>query len=714
MSRYPIRLCSLALALAALGSSTAIAFNTAAHYDMSGDVMRAEGFGDTAIQVVQVSNWFNDLYEQDTANSYSGHVSWFSSFGDFIGNFLTLFRKENWPQSIVDAAEHLHFDSTDPIDTTAQAEAEWIRLSRATRSLLRQYAASRDAEGILCVMGMSLHAVQDFYSHTNWVEPQGSRPRDGFAGPGWTKIASFGTFPTWFDVPASERAKFNIYSQVPNANPVVTHGAWDQEAGGTTKPLAMQKDSAGRRFYREAYLTAHIATRQWIRAMRTWMADETMWRAAQGFRTTKTAELAHDQNGTILLSWLAGNWNGNTGKRAPKLEIAAGGIHYFEGRGRTSFRKKWEDTIRQMAVRNPALGETPVASSNMFAGTTEYVEMVVEQIAQIDDIDGGDIPLVGENDADWYTRARIGGQGFISCLINGTNTFNLQKPYGSLRFYKSVPKGPRTFEQPLYSLKVRLRTGTGDGAGSDMDLYLQLGSNQRLEFPYGDFDDFERGRNDLYTFPVPNGVGMRELSNLSLVKGGGGGGHAWQMGGIQVIANNVVIYQNDGINRWFDKRDETFALPGYRVPEWSTRDVPIAYELWDDDIGLTFSDDQADICPAKGSQVLRLLYNTDTMKFTGDHSGFGTTTVRGAGDDDRAQIAFRITTFRPVPPPGRFIKPGIRDSILRPPGGAATVKPPVGGSRVGGALGGTLRKPKPSTKPPVKPPPPLIHDSIRP
>lgn len=708
-SNKPVRGGLAAIALSA--AAAAQAFNTAAHYDISHDVFSAEGFSSHAIKAVQASNFFNDLYEQDTSNSYSGHVTWFSSFGDFIGNLLTLFRKENWSQRVVDSAEHLHFDSSDPIDNTAQAEAEWTRLSRATKQMLRFYAGKKDVEGVLCVMGSSLHAVQDFYSHTNWVEPQGSRARDGFSGPGWAKIGTFGTNPTWFDVPAAERNKFNIYSQIPTGGQKVTHGDWDQSPSGTGT-LAMQKDSAGRPHYRDAYITAWFATRQWLRAMKVWMNDDVMWNRARSYVTTNPAALNHDANGAFLLSWLAGNWNGNTGKRAPKVEIAAGGIHYFESRGRTAFRQKFEDTIVHLAHPTPAVSETPVASSGGFGAGVEFVEMVVEHISQIDDIDGGDIPLLGENDADWYTKGDLAGQGFISSLINGTNTYNIQKFYGSLRFYKSVPKGSRTFVQPLYSLKVRLRTGTGDGAGSDMDLYLKLGNGRRLEFPYGDFDDFERGRNDLYTFPVPAGLTMKDLGTLSLVKGGGGGGHAWQMGGIQVVANNRVIYQNDAINRWFDKRDETFPLPGYRVPEWGTRDVPILYELWDDDIALTFSDDQADICPAKGSKVLRLLYNTETMRFTGDAAGFGTTTVRGAGDKDRAQITFRITTLRPVPPPGRFtIRPGALDNVLSPKAGGVVKPPPPGGTRVpgGSVLGGALVKPKPAAKPPAKPPvkPPL-------
>ena len=80
------------------------AFNTGPHFDMTRDAMAAEGFGDVSIRVVQIHNWFNDLYEQDTSNAYSGHVTWFGSFSGFVGNLLTLWRKEDWPDSIVKAA----------------------------------------------------------------------------------------------------------------------------------------------------------------------------------------------------------------------------------------------------------------------------------------------------------------------------------------------------------------------------------------------------------------------------------------------------------------------------------------------------------------------------------------------------------------------------------------------------------------------------------
>jgi len=676
-----------------LAVAPAYAFDTGIHFDITRNAMSLEGFGHTPIQVVQVSNWFNDLYEQDTSNSYSGHVSWFGSFENFVGNLLTLFRKEDWPDSIVKAAEKMHFDSSCPINTTAQADAEWTRLARATKSLIRQCAANNDREGILCVMGMSLHAVQDFYTHSNWVEPRGDRVLRGYSGPGWAATGKYGSHPTWFDVPATDRNKEAIYSQV-LGNPGVGHGDWNSQNSGTG-PLAMNKDSAGRPLNGEAVVTAIFASRQWIQAMRTWLGNEPMWAALRAFSNTHGGDLSHDQTGAFNLSWRVGHWNGNVDLKSSKPDIIRAGISYFEGRSKTAFRRKWEDLVRPLMALNPAVSETPVPRSTAIVAGVDVIQVSINRLSQIDDIDGGDVPYITENDADWFVKSIIDGQVATSCLIDGHNSFTFPNPYGNIRFIKAVPKQRQNI-QPLSLLKVRLRTGTGSGAGSDMDLFLRFGA-RRMEFPYGDFDDFENGRNDLYTFPVPAGYTMRDLSSLALEKRGGG---PWQMGGIEVFANGLSIYANNAVNRWFNASNETFALPSFRVPEYTTRDVPIYLDLWDDDWGITGSDDQADICPGKGSKTLRLLFNPQTLDFTGDVVGRGPTTIRGAGDSDRAEIRFFLSTHKTIAPPGRFtLRPGIRDSVLTPTGG---VKPPPGGGVR--PPGGTIRPPKRGKRPPIKPP----------
>lgn len=691
------RLRLLALGLFSITISNASAFDTGPHFDMTRDAMQSEGFGDVSIKVAQVANWFDDLYEQDTNNAYSGHQTWFGSVSGFVGNLLTLFRKENWPSHIVRSAEKLHFDSSNPMDSTPQAEAEWQRFARATKFVLKNRVAAGDIEGILVVMGMTLHSVQDFYTHSNWVEPQGVRQTNGFSGPGWASRRSYGSHPTWFDVPAAERAKVDVYSRK-QGDPEATHGSWDTPNSGPGKN-GMNKDSAGRRFYREAYVTALIASRQWIQAMRTWIGNESVWNSVKNFANKHGGELDHDQKGAFELSWLVGHWNGNEGVKGGKPEIIKAGISYFEGMGKTTFRKKWEELLPGVQMPNPPAEDTPVPSSRGIVQNSQFIVSLVDRLKQIDDIDGGDVPLITENDADFYSKAMIYNQEFKSALIDGKNSFNFPSPYAPLIFIKQVP-AVRNVSVPVTRLEIRLRTGNVDGAGTDMDLHLLLTNGKRLKFPYGDFDDFERGRNDWYNFPVPNGITVSQLAGMRLLKGGGGSNHEWNLAGMEVRVNGTVALLNENINRWFRARDEVWPIPGVTLPPAGSPDVPIYYELWDSDWGLTFGDDQADICPAKGSQTLRLLFNPLTRQFQGDLNGTNGALVRGGGDDDRAEMNLRFEVLAVTPPPGR-LPDGLRNPGLAPIQISPTPQPPSSGSPTGGV------RPTPSPRPrpiPVKPP----------
>ena len=87
----------LALALAA----PAAAYDTGPHTEITADAMTVEGFNADAVGVVQVNNWFVDLYEQAKKNPFSGH-------GGFWKRLLTgVIDSENWPDDLAITA----FDS---------------------------------------------------------------------------------------------------------------------------------------------------------------------------------------------------------------------------------------------------------------------------------------------------------------------------------------------------------------------------------------------------------------------------------------------------------------------------------------------------------------------------------------------------------------------------------------------------------------------------
>ena len=69
----------IAAALALASAPSALAFDTAPHFDITGDAFTAEGFGRDAVRLAQVNNWFVDLYVNAKATPASGHAPWWKT-----------------------------------------------------------------------------------------------------------------------------------------------------------------------------------------------------------------------------------------------------------------------------------------------------------------------------------------------------------------------------------------------------------------------------------------------------------------------------------------------------------------------------------------------------------------------------------------------------------------------------------------------------------
>ena len=243
---------------------------------------------------------------------------------------------------------------------------------------------SGDPLQLLGVLGISLHQVQDFYTHTNWIEPQSAAGTEvplGSDGPGW-QARGFGSSPTWFDVPTAEREKVTIYAAA-TAEGRRTHGEWDGSDegvagdGNATLSGTMAKDWHGRPLYLQSAIAAYFATRQWVRAVRSWVADEACWARAQRY-SEHLRELRHDQVGSFGISLYAGRWQGQGDPTFGEVPGPGGSIvnlravirSYFKPRfvplvlrGRTMFRSRFEDLILRMADFNPPGQIAPVPSS---------------------------------------------------------------------------------------------------------------------------------------------------------------------------------------------------------------------------------------------------------------------------------------------------------------------------------------------------------------
>ena len=141
--------------------------------------MTSEGFGRTAADVGVVSNWFVDLYSNSSKIPQSGHAK---TSVEVLGSLFG--PRENWPKAVLEGAgpHALRLLDLGRLRACTRRDASG---SACRRRRPRRSAASRSSGGanreaqLLTVIGITLHSLQDFYSHSNWIEKQGVAGVDG-------------------------------------------------------------------------------------------------------------------------------------------------------------------------------------------------------------------------------------------------------------------------------------------------------------------------------------------------------------------------------------------------------------------------------------------------------------------------------------------------------------------------------------------------------
>ena len=171
---------------------------------MTRDALTAEGFSAAGANVGMVNNWFVDYYTNPDDNPYSGHAH------ALVGLLRFGFNREDWLFQWVEGAQRMHFDAgirqvgMPDLSNTAGVEQGMATpdVPHAQVGPVRRTAEPPDPLEVMAVLGISLHAVQDFYTHSNWVEDP--HPENGRGGPGIASLG-YGETPTWFDVPPEVR-----------------------------------------------------------------------------------------------------------------------------------------------------------------------------------------------------------------------------------------------------------------------------------------------------------------------------------------------------------------------------------------------------------------------------------------------------------------------------------------------------------------------------
>ena len=226
---------SIGAVLSVLGAQC-LGFGTGSHYDLTRNVLTEHRFGEVSIEIVQVENWLTDYYSYSPTNDKKRRA----------------------------VLDRLHFDN---LFTDGQVRAYWATLLNNLRTSTERAARENDKMSMLVLLGLGLHAVQDFYSHSNWVELHPQDPRRGFRTETFWSMANSksvspprslhtGKYPDDLtEGPDSERVS-------KNAEP---HG--DHAVG-------LNKDSPGRPGWDNAYVFAYAASHELVTAMAKWAEAE--------------------------------------------------------------------------------------------------------------------------------------------------------------------------------------------------------------------------------------------------------------------------------------------------------------------------------------------------------------------------------------------------------------------------------------------------------
>ena len=665
-----------------LTPASAQAFDTGPHADLTRDALTSEGFGAAGANAGMVNNWFVDYYTNPDKNPHSGHASF------ILGVTRLGYDHEHWSWQQIEGARRSHFDSEarlpgmPDLSNTAGIDREWKRQMYLARKWLRYAGQKNDPYRVMAVVGISLHVVQDFYAHSNWVENESGFY--GRGGPGVPRV--FGDTPTWFDVPPEERAKLTgnraVYTGVTGVPR--GHGHWQSNRNHSLKD-GLNKDWPGRPKYQKAYVTAYFASRQWIRAMRDWLGNEPLWKRAMSL--PDTSALRHDVTGAEEISQFSGHWQGGgepcvpfscgvrTGN-AGSLSSLIVALRDFHSRGPSRYRRAFNELIpawKEYPNPTPDLPDLPSSRTDQLF--TRFVKL---EVLNYKGIDLGD--PVGE--ADIYANARMRGQPYTSTIINGQDSFSfpnfyrrvgplvVQGAYAPFTWIRSVP----TFNSestPVTSMTVRIETGNRSGAGTDDDIHLLIGSH-RFSLDKRLYDDFERGDDDTYSVPIGNatrdGLTIGDINRVAITKSPDGS--AWYLHGVTLTVNGRTLVRNRSIDRWLENSKRVWTAPGFTRDHRTSDVIPVWLQLREDDFG---PQDTGDINVFDRHTSLPIAYRLGT---TVRHTVTGAAHLRGRlplENGDKARLTYRLTSFAvnppppPVPPPGPVTTPP--PAPPGPPGG---------------------------------------------
>jgi len=308
----------------------ALAFDTGPHANITEDSLQRLGFNRPAADVVQVENWLTDYFTSRPFFGASGQCD----------------------------LEKLHFDD---VFSNADIAAYWTTLTANTKAAAQQAERDNDVVEFYTVLGISLHVVQDFYTHSNWVE------QNGASGP--YKTAS------WFQTSSPPSGLYTgWYKNCLN----IPQGSHVPHGGYTS---GMNHDSVVRPRYDRAYVYALAGSYEWAQNVLSWVSPGFATRVKSYNPSASDAkDLAYDQKASIYVSeWienplntasLDGHWNGNrSGYAGAFATFIAGWTGSHDSLYVRTFKQKAVYSALSRGLYQPATVAMPAFTAHPTSGT---------------------------------------------------------------------------------------------------------------------------------------------------------------------------------------------------------------------------------------------------------------------------------------------------------------------------------------------------------
>jgi hypothetical protein len=325
------------LMLMAFLASPAAGFDTFWHNEAIRKVGDEFGFSEDARKIMQLGNFSPDF---------------FGPVAEFAGNNLPGKGMDALNQYLAQNAQDrasavfLHFDNLNgELDRNSKFDFIFAHLLQNTQAALAAYYKQADADErtrktmVLITLGASLHAVQDFYSHSNWVHQDfdGTKvklvglPGGGHRAPTWFEFRSQANDPDQWPF----QVKTGIYPPVTGSVYTHTHMNHDnsrltyKEYETAGQPLlsqahyhtsgaapALEQDAASVTAHQQfAWNTAVAASTEWTRKIEENADARAAIEFAKGWQLKLSEpKLAKELEAGLItqlaLSCAAGKWDG--------------------------------------------------------------------------------------------------------------------------------------------------------------------------------------------------------------------------------------------------------------------------------------------------------------------------------------------------------------------------------------------------------------------